>query len=175
MSDAFVLRLCSLDGTGGRTLSCRDAVHDDLPALARIHIDAWRAAYVGVMDPLLLESLAVEHALSRLGPAMEPQPPLVVVVEHDRRIVGFCRFGPSRDADALTSTGEVFACNIAPGHWRKGFGRQLMSAALSRLAKSGYDVCRLWVVEQNHRARQFYSALCFDPDGTQRVEAATTA
>ena len=156
-------------------MSCRDAVPADLLVLARLHIDAWRAAYVGVMDPLLLESLAVEHALSRLRPAMEPKPPLVVVVEHGQSIVGFCRFGPSRDADALSGTGEVFACNIAPNLWRKGFGRQLMSAALSRLAESGYDVCKLWVLEQNHRARRFYSALGFNPDGASRVEAARTA
>jgi RimJ/RimL family protein N-acetyltransferase len=156
-------------------LSCRDGTPADLQTLARVHIDAWRAAYVGVMDPVFLDSLGIEHALSRLRPAMELQPPLVVVVEHGRDIVGFCRFGPSRDSDAVSSTGEVFACNVDPSHWRSGFGSQVMRAALSRLAEPGYDICKLWVLEQNDRARRFYSALGFSPDGATRVEAVGTA
>ena len=154
---------------------CRDATASDLKALARIHIDAWRAAYVGIMDPTFLESLGIEHALSRLRPAMEPQRPLVVVVEDAGDIVGFSRFGPSTDSDASAHTGQVFACNVDPKHWRLGFGARVMAAALARLAESGYDTCSLWVLEQNDRARRFYSALGFTPDGATRVEAAGTA
>jgi ribosomal protein S18 acetylase RimI-like enzyme len=50
-----------------------------------------------------------------------------------------------------------------------------MSAALSRLAAAGHDACTLWVLERNERARRFYSALGFNPDGAIRVEAAETA
>lgn len=156
-------------------MSCRDAAPADLEALARLHVDAWRAAYVGLMDPVFLESLGPEHALRRLRPAMQAQPPLVVVAEDRRAVVGFCRFGPSGDAGAVPGAGEVFACNVGPGHWRQGFGSQLMRAALLRLAQSGCDICILWVLEQNDRARRFYSALGFNPDGATRVEAADTA
>ncbi|HEY6077971.1 MAG TPA: GNAT family N-acetyltransferase [Polyangiaceae bacterium] len=156
-------------------MSCRDARSSDLQALAQVHVAAWRAAYAGLMDPEFLESLAPEHALRRLRPALEPQPPLLVVAEHDQNIVGFCRFGLSRDADTSPHTGEVFACNVAPAHWRCGFGAQVMAAALSRLAELGCDTCTLWVLEQNDRARRFYSALGFTPDGATRIEAAGTA
>lgn len=156
-------------------MPCRDAVAADLQALAQVHLDAWRAAYVGVMDPAFLESLDAEHALSRLRSAMEPQPPLVVVAEHQHELVGFSRFGPLRDIGVAPRTGEVFACNVDPRYWRQGFGRELMAAALVRLHESGYEVCKLWVVERNDRARRFYSALGLRHDGATRVEAAGTA
>jgi ribosomal protein S18 acetylase RimI-like enzyme len=161
--------------TEGEQLSCRDATHADLPILARVHIAAWRKAYRGHMDPAFLESLGSEHALSRLRSALEPRPPLVVVVEHESEVVGFSRFGPSRDTDVSAHAGEVFACNVDPRHWRRGFGAQFMSAALSRLAVAGHDTCTLWVLEKNERATRFYSALGFNPDGAIRVEAADTA
>lgn len=156
-------------------MSCRDANSSDLQALARVHVAAWRAAYSGLMDPRFLESLAPEHALRRLRPALVPQPPLVVVAEYDQNIVGFCRFGLSRDADTSSETGEVFACNVDPDHWRRGFGAEVMAAALSRLVELGCSTCTLWVLEQNDRARRFYSALGFTPDGSTRIEAASTA
>ena len=156
-------------------MSCRDATPADLDALARINVAAWRAAYAGLMDPTFLESLGAAHALSRLGPALQVQPPLVVVAEDAGAIVGFSRFGPSRDSDATSSTGEVFACNVDPQYWRRGFGAQVMTAACARLAQSGYTTCNLWVLERNQRARQFYAALQFKPDGATRVEAAATA
>ena len=49
-----------------------------------------------------------------------------------------------------------------------------MRAALLRLLQSGYDICNLWVLERNERARRFYSALGFNPDGATRVEAVGT-
>lgn len=127
------------------------------------------------MDPVFLDSLGSEHALRRLRPALQARPPLVVVVEHENEVVGFSRFGPSRDAGVPLHTGEVFACNVDPGHWRRGFGAEVMSAALSRLAAAGYNTCTLWVLEQNERAIRFYSALGFSPDGATRIEAAESA
>jgi ribosomal protein S18 acetylase RimI-like enzyme len=127
------------------------------------------------MDPRFLASLDIEHALARLRPAIEPQRPLVVVAEEDGEVVGFSRFGRSRDVDAAPNAGEVFACNVSPKHWRRGFGAQVMTAALARLAVSGYKTCTLWVLEQNEPARHFYSALLFQADGATRVEAAETA
>ncbi len=159
---------------GAELPSCRDATLADLHALARVHVDVWRSAYAGIMDPSFLASLAPEHALVRLRPALEHRPPLVVVLEHEREVVGFTRFGPPRDADASSRVGEVFACSVRPQYWRRGFGRQLMLGALARLAASGYEGCTLWVLEQNVRAREFYAALGFAPDGATRVEAAGT-
>ena len=155
-------------------MTCRDAVAADLPSLARVHIAAWRAAYHGLMNPEFLQSLGYEHAARRLRPALEAQPPLVVAVESNREIVGFSRFGASSDANVSPRTGEVFACNVDPQHWRCGFGAELMAATMARLAVMGYESCTLWVLEQNDRARRFYSALGFTPDGAARIEAADT-
>jgi GNAT superfamily N-acetyltransferase len=127
------------------------------------------------MDPRFLASLDIEHALARLRPALEPQPPLVVLAEEDGEVVGFSRFGRSKDVDAASDAGEVFACNVSPKHWRRGFGALVMTAALARLAGYGYKTCNLWVLEHNERARRFYAALLFKTDGATRVEAAETA
>ena len=153
---------------------CREATAADVPELVQIHMDAWRSAYRGLIPDRVLESLDDKHAMERLEPALAETPPLVLVVEDDGSILGFCRFGPSREMDVPLNTGEVFALNVEPRQWRRGCGRALMDAALERLRRSGFQVCTLWVLADNSRACSFYEALGFTLDGATRIEGANT-
>jgi RimJ/RimL family protein N-acetyltransferase len=49
--------------------------------------------------------------------------------------------------------------------WGTGAGRALMTAALGRLTELGYQQATLWVLASNARARRFYAAAGFQPDG----------
>jgi GNAT superfamily N-acetyltransferase len=152
----------------------RDAKLADLPSLNRIHIAAWRAAYQGLMDPDFLASMGSAHSEVRLRPAIEAQPPRVLVIESEQGILGFSRHGPSRDGETTQSVAEVFAFNVDPDHWRKGIGSQLMHATLDRLWSLGFGCCVLWVLDKNYRARRFYEAVGFELSDATRTEAANT-
>jgi len=149
-------------------MPCREVRPEDASALARLSIDAWQAAYRGLMPSGFLDALSPAEAQARWERAFAERLPLVVVFEQDQELVAACQFGASRDPGADPATGEVIALNVHPDHWRRGFGARLTSFALERLQARGFAAATLWVLKGNTRARRFYEAAGFQPDGTER-------
>jgi GNAT superfamily N-acetyltransferase len=82
-----------------------------------------------------------------------------VVIGAGDRLDGFAAVGPTRDEDQNPErVGEVRAIYVLPDAWGTGLGRQLMAAALERLAAEGFAQATLWVLDSNARARRFYEA-----------------
>ena len=72
------------------------------------------------------------------------------VVEDERGLVAFA----AHDATTLRHLG------VRPDAWGSGLGRE----GVARAVEAG--ATRLWVLEQNHRARRLYEALGWRPSGT---------
>ncbi len=149
-------------------MPCREVRPEDASALARISVEAWRAAYRGLMPSDFLDGLSAAEAQARWERAFAAGQPSAVVFEQDQELVAACQFGPSRDPDADPDTAEVIALNVHPDHWRRGFGSQLMSFTLNRLREQGFAAATLWVLRGNARARRLYEALGFNLEGTER-------
>ena len=78
---------------------------------------------------------------------------------------------PSRQLEARAQRiREVAAIYLASESWGKGFGRELMTAALAHLARAGYAHVTLWVLDTNSRARSFYEKAGFAADGAVKVD-----
>src|SRR4051794_35978623 len=88
------------------------------------------------------------------------------VAEEGGRVAGFASVGPSRNERGI---GELYAIYVDPEAWSTGVGRALILRAEERLADD-YDEATLWVLEDNPRARSFYEAAGWRPDGTRKVE-----
>jgi ribosomal protein S18 acetylase RimI-like enzyme len=91
---------------------------------------------------------------------------ILVVIDHAEEVVGFAAVGSAPD---VQSTGELYAINIEPDRWGRGYGRALLARAEVELAALGYDEAVLWVLPGNERARRFYEASGWASDGTERV------
>jgi len=154
-------------------MRCRDARLEDAAAIASIHVAAWRAAYNDLMPPAYLAALDVDRARERWEQWLRTACP-VVVVEANAEVVGFCRYGPSRDSGASPSMGEIVAVNLCPASWRQGLGRELLLVAISRLRAAGFTEATLWVLHGNERARRFYEALGWRADGAERIQTELT-
>lgn len=137
----------------------RPATPDDAEAVARVHVETWRAAYAHALSPEGLASLSVTQRaeLHRRSPP--------VVAELDGEIVGFVSVGPGTDAD---TDRELYAIYVLPDHWGSGVGRALMQAGEERLRELGHQHAILWVLEDNPRARRFYEAAGWRLDGARR-------
>jgi ribosomal protein S18 acetylase RimI-like enzyme len=125
-----------------------------------------------MISPEVLDAIDLRHAFTRLKPAIERPDARVFVLEDQNEVHGFCRIGPSREQDVPPETGEVFAINVAPSHWRKGYGQTLLKEVVSYMRQDGYQAITLWVLNDNQRALRFYEKLGFSPDGATRIEAA---
>jgi ribosomal protein S18 acetylase RimI-like enzyme len=130
-------------------------------AVARIHVDAWRAAYAGFVDAGYLAHLSVERRESMWQQAVRTGEPLLLVAKRAGRIVGWIALGPSRDDDSPPARGEIWAVYIDPNTWSGGVGTALVAEALRRLGERGHDSASLWVMCANARAIRFYETAGF--------------
>ncbi|HEV7742349.1 MAG TPA: GNAT family N-acetyltransferase, partial [Pseudolysinimonas sp.] len=79
----------------------RDAEARDAESVARVHVDAWRETYAGVLAEHYFSADAYERRRRFWTGylAMDPRPGRAVVAERDGSIVGFANAGQARGAD----------------------------------------------------------------------------
>lgn len=150
----------------------RRALAEDAEAIARVHVAAWQHGYRNLLPDDLLASLSVpqraEQWRKRLVDAHGAA--TWVAGDADEPVRGFASAGPSRDDDAPTGTGELYALYVHPASWGTGVGSRLMTSALEVLG----DAATLWVLETNQRARRFYARHGWRPDGIRKHETRGT-
>ena len=145
---------------------------DDCDELGRVHIAVWRDAYSGIMPDDYLAGLSDERSADRWR-AVAGQPPdaparTLVVVDERGRLAGFGSAGPSRDDDAPTEW-ELYAVNLAAAARGTGVADRLLDELLDDRDAT------LWVLEDNARARAFYTRRGFVDEGGRDQHPATGA
>jgi ribosomal protein S18 acetylase RimI-like enzyme len=174
-------------------------VPDDAEQVERLRVAGWQAAYRGILPDDYLDRMRVDggrrrrhmieqaaaaqkaaaqkaatrEAATREGAAGRRAAPAVVVESvavQANAIVGWVVGGRCRDADRPSPQhGEIYAIYVLPEWWGRGAGRLLMAHAIRALTKAGRSDITLWVLEANQRARRFYAAAGFSPDGSHQV------
>jgi GNAT superfamily N-acetyltransferase len=151
----------------------RRAGRSDAERLARINIDAWRAAYTGIVTPALLDDMRLDHYVetwrSRLTDDDSPER-VVLVGEIDGTVATYCAGGPYRpqtDAadDDTKRWGEIYAIYTHPSQQEHGAGSAVHEAFLDRLSRQGYETAALWVLRANASGRRWYANRGWRPDG----------
>lgn len=106
----------------------RRAGLEDLPGVARVLVDTWRATYRGVVPEAFLEGLSYEGQAERWAQRLKtPTWPgrLFVAESESGEVVGFAAFGPDRASGFPGYTAELWAIYVLPTWQRKGLGRAL--------------------------------------------------
>jgi GNAT superfamily N-acetyltransferase len=118
---------------------------------------------------------AIQEEASRAGVAHVYPPelypfPAEAVRERWRRFTEDGGFAVMTD-DGFAAVAEPFleAIYVRPSSWGGGLAVTLHDAAVDELRARGVARARLWVLEENARARRFYERLGWRPDGTSRV------
>ena len=150
----------------------RPARMEDVPEIAVVHVRSWQAAYRGLLPQAYLDGLDPSQRIGRWERSLSATDWShggTLVADTGGRLSGFVSFGPARDDDADSrQAGEIYAIYLVPAAWDEGIGRQLMAAALDRLAEAGYHQVILWVLDSNVRARRFYEAGGWLADGAAK-------
>ncbi|HXU05132.1 MAG TPA: GNAT family N-acetyltransferase [Polyangia bacterium] len=151
----------------------RLAVPGDAPAMAGLHVRAWRAAYANVMPDAFLRGLNVEEreAMWRRSvtpPELAPAERVILVAEAAGVVLGFAAAGHARGDDEF-GLGELYAINVDPPAWGQGAGRALLAAAAAWL-DGRFATSILWVVDRNTRARALYERAGWSLDGATKTE-----
>jgi GNAT superfamily N-acetyltransferase len=160
------------NNTTDSTIRVRRATAADAGAIAEITVRGWQAAYRGILADEFLDGLSVsarEVGWRAMIEADEDGRTPAWVSESDGRTVGFISSGPPRDDDVPLPAADVYAIYVLPEEWRGGTGRSLMEAAVLHWRALGTTTLVLWVFEANARARSFYEAVGWQPDGGRQT------
>lgn len=138
----------------------REATAADAPALARIEVDTWHAAYADIVPAVALAALSYEEQERRFADTIgHPAAETIALVAEDTTgtVVGYALGGPARD-DEGDYEGELYAIYLRQEHQGQGRGHQLLREIAERLAGSGRRSLIVWVLADNFPARCFYEA-----------------
>jgi hypothetical protein len=94
-------------------MEIRRATSDDAGSLARIHVDAWRAAYRGLVPNERLATLSYARSEERLRRSIVEGTEETYVAWVAGEAVGFVTLGACRDADVDQETTGRSAASIS--------------------------------------------------------------
>jgi GNAT superfamily N-acetyltransferase len=150
----------------------RPAGPRDAEPIARLHIASYRTAYRDVLPAGFLAGLTLADRERRWRASLRDPARSTFLTLMDNaapRPVAFAETGVSRDGDATAArTAELIALHVAEDCWHQGVGRALHAHAIRALRDSGFADATLWVLTGNERARGFYAAMGWTPDGHAR-------
>lgn len=150
----------------------REAVVEDAGSMAKVNAAGWREGYRGIIPDEHLEHLPVASWRREITDGLrEPRADsFSQVAELDGSFAGYCFVAaPGRDEPEGARVAELVAIYVDPLRWRRGVGRELVTAAIGEAAQRGYAELILWTFERNERALDFYRAVGFAPDGGERL------
>ncbi|MGW6824064.1 N-acetyltransferase family protein [Streptomyces sp. NPDC055005] len=149
-------------------LTVRAMVEADVAAVSAIRVTGWKAAYVGIVPRSHLDGMTVEADTRRRRQHFKESKASttnLVAVDTHGRVVGWACFGPFRGAGTPAATGELYALYVQPSLIGSGIGRTLLEAVHDHAMARGFDRIRLWVIDENTRARRFYERAGYAADG----------
>jgi GNAT superfamily N-acetyltransferase len=135
----------------------RAARLEDAEALVAVQRSAELAA-LGHVFPPAEHPYPTQAVTQRWRTTLASAEASVLVAETGERAVGL----------ACVASGWLRGLFVVPDAWGSGLADRLHTAAMAIVRLEGNSRCRLWVLEQNHRARRFYSRLGWRPDGRRQ-------
>lgn len=144
-------------------MNIRPAIATDARAVATVHVLTWQSAYRGIIPDAYLDSISIDAREPVWAGVIDKGSPELWVAETESQVIGWSAFGASRDADARPRAGELEALYVLPQQWKTGTGRALWLLTRRRLIERGFTTASLWVLAENLRAINFYTAAGFAP------------
>ncbi len=158
-------------------LTIRPVTSDDIPALARIHAQAWRDSYDWLPDQGALGAPSETDRLQQWQRWLDiPESGVLLAIADGDVPVGFVSFGKLKTPPPGSSpirplySAEIYGLYLLADYYRQGMGTALLRAAACRLREMKHGSLCLWAMEKNIRAVAFYKAMGAERCGKQVVE-----
>lgn len=154
---------------GAASYGIHRATLADVPGIARVHVDAWRTAYRGLLRQAFLDALSYDQREAQWRRAVAdgaPGSPAFVAREPEGPVVAFAAGGRERTG-RKDFTGELYALYVLEPYQRHGLGAALVASVVDALAQERLEGLIAWVLARNPSVG-FYEHL-----GGRRVDERT--
>jgi GNAT superfamily N-acetyltransferase len=130
----------------------REASLNDVQAIARVHVDASRSTYQGIIPESHIAKFSYQHRESTWKNILENTAnsgQFVCVAENNSgEIIGFANGGKERTGDR-TYEGELYAIYILKAYQRQKIGSKLILFTIDKLSQIGFEAMLVWVLADN--------------------------
>ena len=132
----------------------------DLEEVAGLHMEAWLAAYVGLISPSAAKSTGLPTFRRQWDAMLRSDTCLTLVARDNDHILGACVVGKSHDPDLKDSSEamSVYSIFVDPKRFRQGIGRKLIEAYLETVSSGQLYA---WAVVETLIEGRFYEGLGF--------------
>ncbi|WP_349956043.1 GNAT family N-acetyltransferase [Rhizobium sp. ZPR3] len=155
-------------------IEIRPAVEGDLPGIARVVVDAWRATFAGLLPEDFLKGMSYSHQEQRHRRYLGHAGIIYYVAEDEKgEVVGFASGGSSRDS-GFSHEAEVYALYLLPAYQRRKIGSALFAKVAGDLGDMGHKGLLALALENNPN-RVFYERLRGQPVSTEPLTLGGTA
>jgi GNAT superfamily N-acetyltransferase len=151
----------------------------DVPEIARIQRETWRAAYTDLLGQNALAELDTADLEGTWPETVEYPGTQVYVATEGTFTVGFCVAGRAPEAEVADAdgglpedadaTGLIASLLVEPRWGRRGHAGRLLAAAATGLRADGAARGIAWVAQGDHATLAFYRRVGWHPDGTVRT------
>jgi ribosomal protein S18 acetylase RimI-like enzyme len=133
----------------------RTARPADIHAMARVYVETWRSAYLGILPDAYLDSMTVQETKASLGSEMGAAGAVSLMAEAaDGQVAGLIIGGIDRRRDRIYS-GEIFSLYVRPSYQRRGIGHRLVMHLVARINRLDIFTLKVQVLAANP-CRRFY-------------------
>ena len=133
----------------------RPATADDVPVIAKVHVESWQQSFRGIAPESYLNSMSVDRRKEVFAERLSnPSYRMLVADEPKHGVVGFIDFG-TPDFENYGYNARVYSFYLLPKFQRIGLGRRLFESCFAKMSAEGYTSMCLDTLEMSPY-RAFY-------------------
>lgn len=133
----------------------------DAAELARVHVQAWRETYYGILPSDYLDRMSAPLHARRWRARLLRMNEITLVAEGYRGLVAYASGQTARGGGR--TEGEITTLYVLKSAQNIGLGRLLLTGVARTLADRGALSLVIWVLRENVNAQAFYERLGGEP------------
>lgn len=161
----------SKQGGDRMEIHIRRAIKDDIPGIAKVHVDSWKTTYKGIFADEILENITYEQREKQWENIFQQEDKYqyrFVAETLDGKIIGFIDGGRERSG-AYNCDGELYAIYLLQEYQGMKIGQKLFQVFLSECINNDMQSLLVWVVT-NNPSKKFYEKYNLEKIDTKFLE-----
>lgn len=140
-------------------INLRSAAQADVQQIAKIHVNSWKVAFDGLMPDDYINGYTISSRIDEWQSTMSTNAEKVVVAECGDEVVGFMSYHIHPENAETLELSKLYLC---PHVYGQGLGSKFLNYLEAESLAQGIEMIRLYVLDTNEAAIQFYSKHGFE-------------